>query len=190
MRLFRIKSEKSRAALPIALTGLLVTAIMLFAYVGRPPLLTRLDLAVYDLLLPLRAAPEASQVPVIIDLDEASIAEYGQWPWPRYLVADLLDALTARGVAAIGLDIMFAEADRTSPEQVRETLRRDKGLDVAYSGIPREYHDYDRILAEALQRNPVVIGAYASFSGTAGEAAVPPTSGVIEREKPGAVPWR
>ena len=163
---------------------------MLFAYIGRSSLLTRLDLKVYDLLLPLRAAPTASPVPVIIDLDEASIAAYGQWPWPRYLMADLLDTLTAYGVAAIGLDIMFAEADRSSPERVREALRRDKQLDFSYSGIPPDFHDYDRILAQALKKNPAVIGAYASFSGESGEAPPPPSAGIIEREKPGAIPWR
>jgi hypothetical protein len=34
-----------------------------------------------------------------------------QWPWPRYLPADLLDSLNWYGVAAVGLDIMFAEPD-------------------------------------------------------------------------------
>ena len=190
MRFFRARSEQGGSALPAFLTGLAVTALMLFAYVGRPSLLTHLDLKVYDLLLPLRAAPEPSPLPVIIDLDEASIAEYGQWPWPRYLVADLLDALTEYGVAAVGLDIIFAEADRSSPERVRESLRRDKQLNFAYSGIPREFHDYDQVLAQALKNNPAVIGAYASFGGESAEAPPPPSAGVIEREKPGAIPWR
>ncbi|MCL1890374.1 MAG: CHASE2 domain-containing protein, partial [Desulfovibrionaceae bacterium] len=163
---------------------------MLFAYIGQPSLLTNLDLKVYDLLLPLRAAPAPSPVPVIIDLDEAAIAEYGQWPWPRYLVADLLDALTAGGAAAIGLDIVFSEADRSSPERVREALRRDKGLAFEYSGIPPELRDYDQVLAQALLRNPATLGAYASFSGAGGEAPPPPSVGIIEREKPGAIPWR
>ena len=185
----RTKNEQG-GVLPVILIGFLVTAIMLFAYIVRPSLLIRLDFKIYDLLLPLRAAPKASPAPVIIDLDEASIAEYGQWPWARYLMADLLDTLQAYGVAAVGLDIMFAEADRSSPERVRESLRRDKGLDFVYSGIPQEFHDYDRILAQALQKNPAVIGAYASFAGEGGEAPPPPSANVIEREKPGAIPWR
>jgi len=190
MRLFRIKSEKGRAVFATILIGLCITAAMMFAYIKQPPMLVRLDLAIYDLLLPLRAAPEPSPVPVIIDLDEASLAKYGQWPWPRYLVADLLDSLTAYGVAVIGLDIMFVEADRSSPERVRENLLRDKGLNFEYSGIPQDFNDYDLILAQALQRNPAVLGAYAFFSGEGGEAPPPPSSGVIERDKPSAVPWR
>ena len=187
MRLSPMKHDCG--ALASVLTGLLITAIMIFAYIGRPPLLVRADLAVYDMLLPLRAAPEASPVPVIIDLDETSLAEHGQWPWPRYLVADLLGALTAYGVAAIGLDIIFAEPDRTSPDRMREALRRDKGLEVVYSGIPPEYLDHDRIFAKALQGSPAVLGAFALFTGEVGEIP-PPATGIIERQKPGAVPWR
>jgi len=188
-RLFRI-SEKGGAVLAIVLTGLFITAAMLFAYLGQARVMVRLDFAIYDMLLHLRAAPDPSPVPVIIDLDEASIAEYGQWPWPRFLVADMLDALMAYDVAAVGLDIMFAETDRSSPERVREALRRHKGLDVKYSGIPPEYRDYDLILAQALQRSAVVLGAYAFFTGEGGEAFPPPSAGIIEREKPDAVPLR
>ncbi|MCL1916680.1 MAG: CHASE2 domain-containing protein, partial [Desulfovibrionaceae bacterium] len=189
MRLFRINAEKNWAALPAILTGFLLTAVMLFAYIGRPSLLTHLDLKAYDLLLPLRAAAEPSPVPVIIDLDEASIAEHGQWPWPRYLLADILGALTEYGVAAIGLDIIFAEEDRTSPERVREALRRDKGLDFAYSGIPPDFHDFDQVFALALKNSPTVLGAYASFTEEVGETPSPATGVVVRLKEPGAVPW-
>ena len=79
---------------------------MLALYVAQPVALQRLDLKIYDALLPLRKLSQPSAVPVIIDIDEQSLARYGQWPWPRYLVADLVDRLTQSGVASIGLDIM------------------------------------------------------------------------------------
>ena len=52
---------------------------------------------------------------VIVDIDEASLAEFGQWPWPRTLLADLVTKLTKLGSAAIAFDIIFAEPDRMSP---------------------------------------------------------------------------
>ena len=189
MRIFR-KNEKTTGTLPIVLTGLLVTFAMFFAYVMQPALLVRLDLKVYDLLLPQRASQEPSPIPVIIDIDEASIAEYGQWPWPRYLMADLLDTLSAYDVAAIGLDIIFAEADRSSPDMIREMLRKDKNLSFHFSGIPPEFRNYDNIFAEALQRNPAVIGAFASFAKDTGELPPPPSTGIIERSTAGATPWQ
>jgi len=96
-----------------AMVGLCGGIAMLALYVVQPIALQRLDLRIYDALLPLRRLSQPSAVPVIIDIDEESLARYGQWPWPRYLVADLVDRLASKGVASIGLDIMFAEPDRT-----------------------------------------------------------------------------
>src|SRR4051812_43629365 len=47
----------------------------------------------------------------IVNIDEGSLAKFGQWPWPRTLVADLVTGLTRLGAAAIAFDIMFAEPD-------------------------------------------------------------------------------
>lgn len=50
-----------------------------------------------------RGAPRVYEAaPVrIIDIDEESLARHGQWPWPRPLLAQLVDALNAAGAAAI-----------------------------------------------------------------------------------------
>ena len=90
-----------------ALVGLCGGLAMLALYVLQPVALQRLDLRIYDALLPLRRQSEPSPVPLVIDIDEESLARYGQWPWPRYLVADLVDRLAQNGAASIGLDIML-----------------------------------------------------------------------------------
>ena len=51
---------------------------------------------------------------VIIDIDDRSLAEIGQWPWPRNQLAKLTNQ--AYAAAALGFDIVFAESDRTNPE--------------------------------------------------------------------------
>ena len=62
------------------------------------------------------SAPQDSETDVIlVEIDEASLNAYGQWPWPRSLLADLLEKITAANPAAVGIDIIFAERDRTSP---------------------------------------------------------------------------
>ena len=48
----------------------------------------------------------------IIDVDEASLASQGQWPWPRSLIAKLTSRLTELGAASIGFDMLFPEPDR------------------------------------------------------------------------------
>ena len=47
---------------------------------------------------------------VFVDIDEASLARLGQFPWPRSVFADLVDKMTGYGSAAIAFDILFTEA--------------------------------------------------------------------------------
>lgn len=58
----------------------------------------------------------------IVDLDDESISRHGQWPWPRNLLARLLDRLREAGAAAIAFDIIFSEPDRTSPVEIIKHL--------------------------------------------------------------------
>lgn len=64
----------------------------------------------FDLLSTVDApAPEDSDV-VLVAIDEPSFAEIGlQWPWPRELHAQLIDALRAAGARAVAFDVVFAE---------------------------------------------------------------------------------
>jgi adenylate cyclase len=67
----------------------------------------------YQRLLP----RERKSMPAeVVAVDEAALAEYGQWPWPRALTARLLQRIEAYRPAAIGLDVLFAEHDRYSPD--------------------------------------------------------------------------
>ena len=96
----------------------------------------------------------------VVDIDEASLAEHGQWPWPRARMARLVDALNEYGVRAIAFDIIFAEPDRTSLARVFEGLQRDvpgyqPPLDAgAIAGQP----DNDALLAAAIGRISTVLG--------------------------------
>src|SRR5581483_169874 len=72
----------------------------------------KLDPGVYDPNLPVR----------VVDIDEESLAKIGQWPWPRTTMAKLLQRLTEGGAAAIAFDVLFAEPDNASLEQVAKRL--------------------------------------------------------------------
>ena len=52
---------------------------------------------------------------MIVDIDEASLEARGQWPWPRTVVADLMNAIARAGPAAVGVDLLFVEPDRSTP---------------------------------------------------------------------------
>jgi adenylate cyclase len=91
----------------------------------------------------------------IVNIDEKSLAKFGQWPWPRTLVAELVDRLTQLGPAAIGFDVMFAEPDRLNPAVAAETLRN---LDEDTRDKLRALPSNDGILADAMRRSRVALG--------------------------------
>ena len=98
-----------------ALLPLLPIALGLLLLVFDPVPLQGLRHALFDQYQ--RWQPRtASEVPVrVVDIDDASLARLGQWPWPRTRIAELLARLQAVGAASIGFDVVFAEADRSSP---------------------------------------------------------------------------
>jgi adenylate cyclase len=137
-----------------------------------PPLAVFLEGKVYDSFL--RAAPPrpVTGSVTVVDIDEASLEALGQWPWPRYRVARLLEKIHEGGAAAVGLDMVFAEPDRTSLAVLSDEIRRDLELFIDRKGLPSEVMDNDRTLAKALSGGPFVLGYQFDFDAERGESCV------------------
>ena len=72
--------------------------------------------AIFDQVIKLRPwEPKPSGKVAIVEIDDCSIARLGPWPWSRQQHADLLDALDAAGVRAVGFDVMFVDASHDDP---------------------------------------------------------------------------
>ncbi len=165
-----------------------MTAVMLGLYVLQPHFLQQLDLKIYDQFLLRSARPDqVSSRPLIVDIDEASLARFGQWPWPRYRLAALIDRLGQAGAAAVGLDILLAEQDQTSPVVLRSRMQEDFGLKIAIEGLPAEIEDNDQILAHVLRQNPAVLGCYFRLKGPVVSTLPFAGPGVAEYLQPKAV---
>jgi adenylate cyclase len=106
---------------------------------------------------------------VLVDIDEDSLARFGQWPWPRYRVARLLAALGGAGASAVGLDMVFPEPDRTSLSTLSRDLSRDLGASLPVAGMPEEAVHPDRALARILSRGPFVLGYQFDFAAPRGD---------------------
>ena len=151
--------ERFRWAVPSVATLVSLTALVGALALRRfePPAMDRAELAVFDALQ--RIHPRAYEpVPVrIVDIDDASLQRFGQWPWPRTRVAELVRKLAELQAAAIAFDVVFAEPDRTSPAQVLPLWVGQSGLAELTphaSGLP----DHDQVLAEAMASTRVVLG--------------------------------
>src|SRR5690349_160911 len=111
--------------------GLALLAVLLLVRYLDPPFAVELRLRSFDFYQVVKPRDARFRPVVIVDIDEKSLKAYGQWPWPRTLVADLVNKLTDLGAAAIGFDVLFSEPDRTSPANVAQIYRN---LDDATRG--------------------------------------------------------
>jgi adenylate cyclase len=92
----------------------------------------------------------------VVDIDETSLARFGQWPWPRTILAALVDRLRDLGAASIAFDVVFAEPDRTSPAAAIERLPEAAQDQLKTLGVA--FPDNDRIFAESIAKGGVTLG--------------------------------
>jgi len=114
--------------LTLFIFGTAITVALAGVQIFQPLFLQLLNGKVYDVVLNNVHTTETTGIPIVIDVDEKSLQELGQWPWPRYRIAVLLEKLKALGVASVGVDILFSEADRSSPNAILSDLNSDFGL--------------------------------------------------------------
>ncbi|QRG08213.1 adenylate/guanylate cyclase domain-containing protein [Xanthobacter dioxanivorans] len=118
-----------------------------------------------------RAAPRPydPDLPVrIVDVDEASLARIGQWPWPRATIAALLDRLAGLGAGAIAFDMVFSEPDRLDPVAVAALLPEEVRAPVVAALVGREGNDAR--FAGVLAASPSVLGAVLTDAQTGTKA--------------------
>ncbi len=115
----------------------------------------RLSPRVFDPSLPVR----------VVDIDEDSLKAIGQWPWPRTVLADLVDKLAAGGAVAIGFDIVFPEPDRMSPANTLRFWPKSEAIQGLREEIEK-LPSNDHVFAEAIGKAPVVLGFIAAPQGT------------------------
>jgi adenylate cyclase len=153
-----------------------VCLLLLFALVplrlADPRPLEELRLRTFDLFQVLRPRVQEGYPVAIVDIDEASLKTIGQWPWPRTVVADLVNRITQMGPAAIGFDVVFAEPDRMSPAIAEQSFH---GLDAETRTKLDSLPSNDQVLADAIKQSRVVVGQAGAATPTPrppGEAAL------------------
>ncbi len=129
------------------------------------PFLRQLENIAYDARLNLTLPGTVDNRIVIVDIDERSLRQEGQWPWPRERLAELVERLFERyRVAVLGMDMVFAEPDRNAADRVLAALGdsplgEDVRLRTELERL-RPVLDPDRRFAAALRDRPVVLGYF------------------------------
>ncbi|MGB5867552.1 MAG: CHASE2 domain-containing protein, partial [Arcobacteraceae bacterium] len=132
---------------------LLITIILAVgissSYLYIPKTLESFDNRLRDYMFILRGEEPHSNNVVVIDIDDKSIEQIGQWPWSRDVVSQLLVNLTQAEIGLIAFDIVFAEEDRSNP------IKIIKKLDIK---TDKEIPDYDYIFAATVSQTPTILG--------------------------------
>ena len=134
--------------------GLLIFAILVSFLPILNPLQVFSNLQNYSFDTLQRLLPReiyAEDPVVIIDIDDRSLAEIGQWPWSRYQLAKLTNQ--AYAAAALGFDIVFAEPDRTNPQNFISSYPLNESLKKELSALPSN----DELFAQAITDHGTVV---------------------------------
>jgi adenylate cyclase len=156
-RAFRI-ALFARVASRIGLGRFLCLVLMAALVVLRiwdPPPLEELRIRTFDFYQYVKPRDAALRPVTIVDIDEESLRELGQWPWPRTLIADLVSRLGELGAVVVGFDVVFSEPDRYSPGSIIDIVH---DLDEPTRERIRKLPSNDEVLAQAFRKTRVVAG--------------------------------
>ncbi|RFB80452.1 CHASE2 domain-containing protein [Methylovirgula sp. 4M-Z18] len=164
-----------------ALSGIALWAVpgLLGALLARTPLpqVANLQNFLFDHYQALSPRPWSPDLPVrIVDIDDASLAKYGQWPWPRTLLAKLNDRLTNQKPLALVYDFAFAEPDRLSLQTIIASLPNVPERQKLADALGTESGDNDEAFAQSLGRGRDVLG-YA-LTNNPSDADLPAKAGI------------
>lgn len=181
--------RRSLVSLGITLVWLLISASP-FTVWPQP----QFERWLYDKRMELTAPKGFDRRVVIVDIDEASLAREGYWPWGRDRVAALVDTLfDSYEVGLVAFDVVFAEHDPSSGMQLLDELRRswlseNKEFDRVLRAI-RPTLDWDRRFAQSMNGRDIVLGFYFSRTESGATGQLPPPLPVLAPQPLAEVPF-
>jgi len=168
---------------PRFLGAVLTVALTALHFFADTPVQSWLRNAWFDAYQIAMPRSRVSAPAVIVAVDEKSLAQLGQWPWPRTLVARVLDRLAEYQPLAVGVDVIFAEPDRLSPGAIADF---NPHIGHALALQLRSLLSNDEALAAAIKRLPVVLGVAGTHEQADGAA---PRSAAVFRMQGDPLPY-
>jgi adenylate cyclase len=120
---------------------------------------------------------------VVIDIDEPSLAEIGQWPWSRQVLADLFDELfDYYQINTLGLDFVIAEPTSSRERYLQALIDRGQVTLNQPLDVIAEFSPEDEALALALQNRNIVAGMVFKQQSVQNLNALPAPMMTVERD--------
>ena len=114
-------------------TALITLAVISFIGFSDPFIKETMRLKSFDLIQKYDT-PTVSQDIAIIEIDEKGIEKYGQWPWNRTVIADVVQKAIDNGAGIVVLPILFSEPDRLGGDEALAGVLSQGGIVIAQVG--------------------------------------------------------
>ena len=162
-----------------------VLLVLLAVYAARPAFVISLQNNLVDQYNRWHPRENINDAVILAEVDEGSLQRLGQFPWPRNMFAELIDRMNKAGAAAIAMDVLFAEPDRTGPASILPNWQRlDRSLSPAeWQTLQQQMNridDPDSQLAASIAAAPTVLAVVLDPSGQ----TLPPPIGGFALHKP------
>ena len=175
----RTLGPRGRGGLWTMLLSLAPAAVCLFVLLTDVSAVAQIRNLLFDHYQRMAPRPWSPDLPVrIVDIDDASLARYGQWPWPRETLARLTRKLAEADPAAIVFDVIFAEEDRYAPERLIARLPQTPERDALAKRLAAD-ETSDGSFADALRDTRSVL-ALALTSQPSPQTKLAPKAGFVQ----------
>ncbi|MDD2828494.1 MAG: CHASE2 and HATPase_c domain-containing protein [Sulfuricurvum sp.] len=149
--------------------------ILLYFFWWNTPLLSYLDYKLYDFTDHATPSTHFPSSTVVVEIDDNSLKQLGQWPWPRIITAKLIEKIAEADPLAISLDMVFSENDRTSPATLKTFYHTLLGVDISINGLPQSLEDNDAVLSSIMTKSPMVLPLFSNTARQSGVCILPDT---------------
>jgi len=177
-------SKRRRIAWTDVAIGAAVSALVMLAFFLQWG--DGLELKLYDVREKMQAEKQVGKDVVYIGIDDRSLQEIGSWPWPRSIMAAMVDKLSKANAKVIGLDVLYANPELNPGLVELQKLEKEfsgkKGADEFIFALQDSEHnlDDDQALASSLAnaKNVVLPMVFVLSQSMANNTkAVPPEIG-------------
>ena len=142
-----------------------ILLILIFVRIQNPEFVKSITNISFDSYQKIFKFDERRDDIVIVDIDEPSLAKFGQFPWSRNVFAEILDNINQNKPKAVGLDIFFSEKDKQSPEEIIKTysIKDSNTLNLLNS-----IEGHDKKFQKTLKETKSVLAVFGSLVPTKG----------------------
>ena len=127
---------------------IIVAVVLLGVRVNNNDYVKTLRYKTWDFFQTIHPRQDVSDLITIVDIGEEDIKKYGQWPWPRHIMAMLHARIGDAGAVMINYNILFAEPDRMGSKQYLNSFPMSNETREL---LQKSLVDTDRVFAEVIK---------------------------------------